>query len=292
MLQITLTLSTISCLFGQVAAIALSPHAVGTADSKLHDGSRVLMQDGQIHNAGATIAAQALPDVCRSECSTEFVEGLVPHVTLVTIAIGLPASHLAWLKSNREREGRAFGYELCTYTNPDCLPRTEHKAWAKIAAIRQLLAEGREVVVMIDADAWITNPTPFEQFFKPHFDAGKSMVLSQDCANTGLWGQTPKIPGGLNTGVIVTKGDAQAQGFWTAIWETDRLEMPQWWEQSAMLQYIGHNPKEFDLLAVRLDPKAMNTCPTRYEDGDFIFHAYDTNMTFTQRIEYLHEHFG
>lgn len=122
-------------------------------------------------------------------------------------------------------------------------------AWYKIPLIAQLLAEGYEKVLYIDADAMVTNPD-----FKigPLFDRlrndQKPLLITED-------------GDGINAGVMLFQKTNAAFVLLDLIWLNDADIHNGLWEQHALKSLMDTSKDVSRAVAIELNPKIFNSFP-------------------------------
>ena len=218
---------------------------------------------------------------------------LLPKLTILTVAAGMPSSYSSCLRTNRRWYAQKHGLEYCEYdAAPTRLP--VNFCWHKLIAVQKLLRNSeprREAIFWMDADALfmdmqksavdILSEHPLKDFiFAADYNACDRSSPGKRHALTGpsLTGRcedtwTRRISGGIfmvrNTPAararldyIWTKG-ADNRRFWADYGSADNVEFERW--------RVFHS-SDFRREAVSIDQTIMNSMRKTYSAGDFVFH--------------------
>ncbi|MDE1170989.1 MAG: hypothetical protein PW734_07255 [Verrucomicrobium sp.] len=175
------------------------------------------------------------------------------------------------LESHR-RYCRDHGYD---YIDMEMEPNWVHRplSWYKLPLLFRLMQAGYERLLVIDADAMITNPSVrLEPFFERLDAEGKAMLAAEE-------------DGGVNCGVFFLRKCPQAVRLLDLMWLHDMDVRHGHWEQRALRELLNNYRAVHDVLAVA-DGRAFNSFPPErvesfseafdqrnsWQPGDFICH--------------------
>jgi len=174
------------------------------------------------------------------------------------------------LQSHRIYAERAAADYVQLHLSPAHI--NHHAAWYKIALIYKLLHEGYERVLLIDADALVTNyAIPIDSLFEPLRAGRQALYLAED-------------ESGVNTGVMLVKRTPAAYRLLDVIWTHNLGRHITNWEQQALIDLMNSHRVIGDYVLIAPDAKAFNSFPYEREHafrviqennwtpGDFICH--------------------
>lgn len=178
---------------------------------------------------------------------------------MLSLVVGLNVDFVTALRANRALEADVYGYEYCEYSHK--LEDSRDVAWSKVLAIQELLRQGRQNIVWMDADAYFVALKPFADITGPYFGEGRDMVFTDD-----LEGRP------INSGVVVMRNTEWTVSFWQHIW-TDFPEAVHhvFWEQRAIVLYRQRKPVDFAAHTAIVPHRLMNNVGSY--SGEFIAHV-------------------
>lgn len=131
-----------------------------------------------------------------------------------------------------ERYAAAHRMDLHTPDIPDRFPRPA--SWFKVQLVDQLLWDGYETVVWVDAD------TLFVRFDRS--------IVDLSPRGHSLWMVKHRIEGRdyllPNCGVLVAHRDPRLTAFLAEVWRQEQWVTHPWWEQAAILSLLGWNVEQ------------------------------------------------
>jgi hypothetical protein len=142
-------------------------------------------------------------------------------------------------------------------------------SWDRILHLMEVLAEGYDAAMLIDADAFIMNDDiEIESYLRTW--PGKDLFVTTDI-------------NGLNSGVFIARNTPELRRFFYAVTHQGRTfyENHVWREQIAMIWFLASPP--YDTLAQYLPQRQLQSYVTRcydqpdpeisqYQPGDWIIH--------------------
>lgn len=200
-------------------------------------------------------------------------ETSAPAKVLVLTAYDPPFAGLAGLTVPRMRafcDRHGYGFRETRVSDGGRRPY-----WLKIAALREALDEGHDLVVWIDIDAVILR---LDVDLRGALPPGKDLGMVWHGGDSGM---PNGVPAHFNNGVIIVRSGAWASDFFRRVAETPLKHY--WHEQAAMLHLLGYDavlglgpdrPEAPDRQQVaRLDP-AWNAIPAVATVADPIIHHW------------------
>jgi hypothetical protein len=148
---------------------------------------------------------------------------------LATMGFGRCEELLAITRPSFERYASLHGYELCI-PDADPAPERNHKQWAKVAFINQLLPTC-DFLLWIDSDAAIVDCS---------IDIADSLPRRRFLGLVEHRYDGQRIP---NTGVMAVRSGRSARRFFHEMWNHTQYLETRWHDNAAALEMFGY---EFD----------------------------------------------
>lgn len=193
-------------------------------------------------------------------------------IAIVTLFTEEIADYGAISAANKRAYARRHGYDCFVYR--ERLDRSRHPAWSKLDAINRHLAN-YDWVFWTDADSLVMNgERTLESIIVGHED--KDMILTWEAG----------LSSPVNTGQWLVRNTAWSAAALSAIGDVAcPNRMPAWFEQGALVEWLGIDKTRWTHLAV-IDPRVMNSTPSvshyknisvsrsEFRPGDFIIHFW------------------
>lgn len=146
-------------------------------------------------------------------------------------------------------------------------------SWRKIPLVHNILSQGHDRVIFLDADTLILNyEKNLDSFF--HLPEGKSLLITED-----EWS--------IGAGVLCCARTPDAFRLLDLIWMTDCFFKKHPWEQQALKMLINSYPEVREAVQIEKNPKLFNSFPVehqhqqRWQDytrGDFLVHMSESGL--------------
>lgn len=149
-----------------------------------------------------------------------------PVKVLATMGIGRHEEFLAVTRPSFERYAALHGYEV-RIPDADPAPERNHKQWAKVAFIKQLLPTC-DFLFWIDCDAAIVDC---------------SMDIADELPRRRFLGMVEHHYEGQcipNTGVIAVRSGRSARRFFAEMWDHTQYLETRWHDNAAALEMLGY----------------------------------------------------
>jgi hypothetical protein len=145
---------------------------------------------------------------------------------LVSIGAGPQRVLLAVSRRTFSPYARRHGYDLLLHTEAPPIDRP--LPWAKIALLREAVRQ-YEVVLWLDADVMIVDQM---LDIATELEPGRFLYLVEHRYDG------TKMP---NSGVMLIRGGAEAEGFLDEVWGQSQFLHHKWWENAAICHLLGYD---------------------------------------------------
>ena len=190
---------------------------------------------------------------------------------LVTFGIGPSAAHLEITRPRFEKYAQMHGYEFSDETNSILHKTVRPASWHKIPIVIDKFEQGYDTVVWLDADVFIRD-FRWNIAYELAETSWHGLVLHQipnsaPVPNCGVWVlRRPMIP------VLED------------LWQRLRFLNHPWWEQAALIEYMGGDPmntEKFKSWNVSKDIEFHTTwLDYRWNQHPMDLRRFDTNAYF------------